>query len=143
MNLNVVVDISDNASEDYSWDEDLVEDGETYFVCLGTCNRVMHYEDTNGEGMCGRCEDEDFKANYESSDEEEEFHDKVNIEEKEEEINDSSDEEEEFPPIPEPIKRQNTQWIVDGQVVFNGNPNGDRLLSDPQKEISAPEMINK
>ena len=52
-------------------DEELVEDGETYFNCTGSCNRVMHYEDTNGEGMCGRCEyDEDSNANYESSDEE-------------------------------------------------------------------------
>lgn len=39
------------------------------------------------------------------------------------------EEEEDLPPIPPPIKRQNTQWIVDGQVVFNGNPNGDRLLA--------------
>ena len=42
---------------------------------------------------------------------------------------DEEDEDEEFPPMPEPIKRQNTQWIVDGQVIYNGNPNGDRLLS--------------
>ena len=42
---------------------------------------------------------------------------------------DSSSEEEDFPPIPPPIKRQNTQWIVDGQVIFNGNPNGERLLA--------------
>ena len=87
-------------------EEVLVEDGETYFMCVGTCNRVMHYEDTNGEGVCGRCEEEYIKANYED------------------------EEEEEIPPIPAPIKRQNTQWIVDGQVIFNGNPNGDSLLSD-------------
>ena len=39
-----------------SWDEVLEEDGETYFMCTGTCKRVMHYEDTNEFQMCGRCE---------------------------------------------------------------------------------------
>ncbi len=24
--------------------------------CTGYCGRIFHYEDTNGEGMCGRCE---------------------------------------------------------------------------------------
>ena len=32
------------------------EDGETYFMCTGTCGRVFHYEDTDGEGMCGTCQ---------------------------------------------------------------------------------------
>ena len=50
-----------------------------------------------------------YQANYESDEDEEE--------------------DEELPPMPAPIKRQTTQWIVDGQVIFNGNPNGDRLLS--------------
>jgi hypothetical protein len=38
------------------WDEEPEEDGETYFMCEGTCGRVMHYEDTNEFQMCGRCE---------------------------------------------------------------------------------------
>ena len=46
------------------------------------------------------------------------------------ETEDDDDEDEEFPPMPAPIKRQTTQWIVNGKVVYNGNPNGDRLLSD-------------
>lgn len=71
MNPNaVVLEENENSCHGDSWDEELVEDGETYFNCTGTCNRVMHYEDTNGEGMCGRCEYEDSNANYESSDEE-------------------------------------------------------------------------
>jgi hypothetical protein len=44
-----------------SWDEELEEDGETYFMCAGTCGRVMHYEDTNEFQMCGRCEYEKAK----------------------------------------------------------------------------------
>ena len=43
------------------WDEKLEEDGETYFMCAGTCGRVMHYEDTNQFQMCGRCEYESEK----------------------------------------------------------------------------------
>lgn len=38
------------------WSEDREEDDETYFKCTGTCGRVCHYEETNGEGMCGKCE---------------------------------------------------------------------------------------
>jgi len=53
------------------------------------------------------------------------------------ETDDEEDEDEEFPPMPEPIKRQTTQWIVDGQVIFNGNPNGDRLLSHNSDLLSA------
>jgi len=37
--------------------------------------------------------------------------------------------------MPAPIKRQNTQWIVDGQVIFNGNPNGNRLLSRDDDDL--------
>jgi hypothetical protein len=40
--------------EEYEKDEE--EDGETYFMCTGKCNRVCHYEDTDGEGMCGTCQ---------------------------------------------------------------------------------------
>ena len=65
--LNEYEDSCDEDSCDE--DEELVEDGETYFNCTGTCNRVMHYEDTNGEGMCGRCE---YEESNKSSDEEEE-----------------------------------------------------------------------
>jgi hypothetical protein len=43
--------------------------------------------------------------------------------------NSDDEDEEPIPPMPAPIQRQNTQWIVDGKVVFNGNPNGDRLLA--------------
>jgi hypothetical protein len=67
-------------------EEELVEDGETYFNCTGTCNRVMHYEDTNGEGMCGRCQHEE--SNKSSHEEEEDLDD-------EEEDLDEEDEEEE------------------------------------------------
>jgi hypothetical protein len=37
------------------WDEH-EEDGEEYFMCTGTCKRVCHYEDTDGEGLCGKCQ---------------------------------------------------------------------------------------
>ena len=43
-------------SEPSGWDEELEEDGETYFMCQGTCGRVLHYEDTNEFQMCGTCE---------------------------------------------------------------------------------------
>lgn len=39
-----------------SWSDDHEEDGETYFMCAGSCERVCHYEDTNEFGMCGTCE---------------------------------------------------------------------------------------
>ena len=75
-----------------------------YTCCVGCIRsngtRPMHF--------CRRT----YQANYESSDEEED-----------------EDEEEELPLMPAPIKRQTTQWIVDGQVIYNGNPTGDRLLS--------------
>ena len=38
------------------WSDDHEEDGETYFMCTGSCDRVCHYEDTNEFGMCGKCE---------------------------------------------------------------------------------------
>jgi hypothetical protein len=38
------------------WGEILEEDGETYFMCEGTCRRILHYEDTNEFQMCGKCE---------------------------------------------------------------------------------------
>jgi hypothetical protein len=47
--------------EPSGWDEEPEEDGETYFMCEGTCGRVMHYEDTNEFQMCGRCEHESQK----------------------------------------------------------------------------------
>lgn len=37
------------------WD-DAEEDGETYNKCSGTCGRVCHYEETDGDGMCGKCQ---------------------------------------------------------------------------------------
>ena len=86
MNSNAVVVVVVD-----EWDEKLVEDGETYFMCSGTCNRVMHYEDTNGEGMCGRCEDEDFKANYEENSDESEEEDSDATDEEDEELNEDSD----------------------------------------------------
>jgi hypothetical protein len=38
------------------WSDDHEEDGETYNMCAGTCGRVFHYEDTDGEGICGKCQ---------------------------------------------------------------------------------------
>ena len=51
-------------------------------------------------------------------------------ENKEKEKEEDEEEDEEIPPMPAPIQRQTTQWIVDGQVIFNGNPNGNRLLTN-------------
>jgi hypothetical protein len=31
-------------------------DGEEYFKCAGYCDRVFHYEETNDQGVCGRCQ---------------------------------------------------------------------------------------
>ena len=42
--------------KDNGWPQDEEEDGETYFMCTGKCNRVCHYEDTNDVGMCGTCQ---------------------------------------------------------------------------------------
>ena len=88
-----------------------------YTCCVGCIRsngtRPMHF--------CRRS----YQANYtdeESNDEEDE------------------DEDEEFPPMPEPIKRQNTQWIVDGQVIYNGNPNGDRLLS---RDLLSDDLLTR
>ena len=61
-----------------------------------------------------------------------------------ESLDEEEEEEEDFPPmpflqVPAPIpilKRQTTQWVVDGQVVFNGNPNGDRLLEEDENSSS-------
>ena len=39
-------------------------DGETYFMCAGTCGRVHHYEDTNEFEMCGTCEYKSQKKGY-------------------------------------------------------------------------------
>ena len=39
-------------------------DGETYFMCAGTCGRVQHYEDTNEFEMCGKCEYNSQKKGY-------------------------------------------------------------------------------
>ena len=65
-----------------------------------------------------------YQANYISSDEEEEND------------NDNEENEDELPPMPPPIQRQTTQWIVNGQVIFNGNPNGDRFLNVTNNEIT-------
>ena len=52
-----VPDVAEESSEFDAWgDEILKEDGENYFKCTGTCGKVLHYEDTDGEGMCGNCQ---------------------------------------------------------------------------------------
>jgi hypothetical protein len=38
------------------WSSEYEEDDETYFKCTGTCGKVLHYEDTDGEGKCGICQ---------------------------------------------------------------------------------------
>jgi len=53
-----------SCSEPDPWCEVLEEDGETYFMCEGTCGRVMHYEDTNQFQMCGRCEKDTQKKGH-------------------------------------------------------------------------------
>ena len=47
--------IEDHGSSCY-WSDEPEEDDETYFKCSGTCCKIMHYEDTDGEGMCGKCQ---------------------------------------------------------------------------------------
>lgn len=47
--------------------QDRINDGETHFICTGTCGRNFHYEDTNGEGQCGRCEAGFFLADATAS----------------------------------------------------------------------------
>jgi uncharacterized paraquat-inducible protein A len=59
--LNAALSIPDvetvSTVEDHGyWSDEPEEDGETYFKCTGTCGRVCHYEDTDGEGMCGKCQ---------------------------------------------------------------------------------------
>jgi hypothetical protein len=55
--------IEDEETVEYdAWGDKIhKEDGETYFKCTGTCNKVLHYEDTDGEGMCGKCQYENEK----------------------------------------------------------------------------------
>ena len=47
--------MEDQGTDGY-WSDDHEEDGETYNMCTGTCGRVCYYEDTDGEGMCGKCQ---------------------------------------------------------------------------------------
>ena len=47
---------ADVVCSDNIWPLDEEEDGETYFMCTGKCNRVCHYEDTDDVGMCGTCQ---------------------------------------------------------------------------------------
>ena len=47
--------IEDHGSSGY-WSDEPEEDGENYFKCTGTCGKVLYYEDTDGEGMCGNCQ---------------------------------------------------------------------------------------
>jgi len=47
--------VEEEGSSGY-WSDDHEEDGETYNLCAGTCNRVCHYEETDGDGMCGKCQ---------------------------------------------------------------------------------------
>ena len=79
-----------------------------YTCCVG----CIHSNGSRPMHFCRRS----YQANYISSDEDE-------------------DEDETFPLIPPPIKRQTTQWIVNGQIVYNGNPNGDRLLSHEDDDL--------
>lgn len=52
-----VPDVDEEASEYDAWCVKIPEeDGEIYFKCTGICNKVLHYEDTDGEGMCGTCQ---------------------------------------------------------------------------------------
>jgi hypothetical protein len=54
--------VEEEGSRGY-WSDEPEEDDETYFKCTGTCGRVCHYEDTDGEGMCGKCQYESQKKN--------------------------------------------------------------------------------
>jgi len=80
----------------------LAKEAKSSYTCCAGCIRS---NGTRPFHFCRRT----YKANYKEEDEEED---------------------EEIPPMPAPITRQTTQWIVDGQVIFNGNPNGDRLLTN-------------
>lgn len=62
----LTVPVPEEASiiEDEGFDQEDKEDGETYFMCSGSCARVCHYEDTNEFGMCGKCE---YKTQKKSS----------------------------------------------------------------------------
>jgi len=52
-----VPDVDEESSEYDAWgDKKQEEDGENYFKCSGVCDRVMYYEETDGEGMCGNCQ---------------------------------------------------------------------------------------
>ncbi len=82
----------------------LAEEVKSPYTCCAGCIY------SNGKRPFHSCR-RTYQSNNKSSDEEDE------------------EEDEDFPPMPAPIQRQNTQWIVDGQVIFNGNPNGDRLLA--------------
>ena len=58
------VSVAEGWSDDpEGWSDDHEEDGETYFMCAGSCDRVCHYEDTNEFGMCGKCEHKTQKKN--------------------------------------------------------------------------------
>ena len=47
-----VPDVDEESSEYDVWGDKIPkEDGETYFTCTGICGIVLHYEDTDGEGM--------------------------------------------------------------------------------------------
>ena len=84
----------------------LAEEANSPYKCCVGCIR------SNGTRPFHNCR-RTYQSNYQSSDDDDE---------------DEEEENEDFPPMPAPIQRQTTQWIVDGQVVFNGNPNGNRLL---------------
>jgi hypothetical protein len=52
-----IPDVDEEAIEYDAWGDKIPkEDGETYFKCTGICGKVLHYEDTDGEGMCGKCQ---------------------------------------------------------------------------------------
>lgn len=53
--LEPVSTVEEEGPDGY-WSDEHEEDGETYFKCTGTCGKVMHYEETDGEGMCGNCQ---------------------------------------------------------------------------------------
>jgi len=53
--VEAISTVEDQGSSGY-WSDEHEEDGETYFKCTGICGKVLHYEDTDGEGMCGKCQ---------------------------------------------------------------------------------------
>ena len=49
------VSVPEDAGTGGYWDEPEA-DGEEYFMCTGNCERVFYFEDTDADGMCGKCQ---------------------------------------------------------------------------------------